>query len=283
MYNVLEYQNSGVWDPGSRQVLFLGGPHSGQGKFLVYDEASNTWRQEADPPPETLLLTHTYDHNTINPGTGELYFRPYLRPQIWKYKIAAKEWSKLTTIPQQEYNCCGAIEYFSDRDGILFVGKNEAAFYDLRKGSWSTSRTAIKTGPYHSTAEYSPPAKVVIFGGGSTVNTVYRMDASGGVAQMGDSPYPLDSGGHAIFTADPTSPRFLLFGENGTFYVYDPMADRWELQKERPPFFDVGPYGPVSCSIAIPISTHGVVMFVTYSASRPTVFLYKPSRSPAPR
>src|SRR5262249_13589393 len=109
----------------------------------------------------------------------------------------------------------------------------------------------------------------------SGVNTVYQMDAKGAVRRMSDSPYPLDSGGHSIFTADPVTGRFLLFGEDGTFYVYDSEKDQWMLQNQRPPFFDVGRYGPVSCSIAIPISSYGVVMTLTYSPTEPKVFLYK--------
>jgi hypothetical protein len=274
-YNVLEYQNSGVWDPVSRQVLFVGGPHGGQGKFITYDEASNTWRQEPDPTPVSMLSTHGYDHNTLNTATGELYFRPYASANIYKYKIATKTWGHLTRIPNTEYNCCGAVEYFPEREGIVFVGRNELLFYNTRRGSWSAPWTTIRTGRYHATAEYSPVAKMVVFGGGSGVRTVYRMDRNGKVTPGKDSPFPLDSGGHAIFTADPVSGQFLLFAEDETFHVYDPVADRWELQNQRPPFFDTGKYRPVSCSIAIPIGTHGVVMVLTYSTRRPTVFLYR--------
>ncbi len=275
VYNVLEYQNSGVWDPTSRQVLFIGGPHDGLGKFITYDEATNTWRQEPDPQPQEMLSTHGYDHNTINPRTGDFFFRPYDRPDIWRYNIPTRTWSRQTRIPNVEYNCCGAIEYFPDRNGILFVGRNEIAFYSFSWRMWSSPMTTVKTGPYHATAEYSPVDKVMVFGGGSGVNTIYVMDAKGNIKRGADSPVPLDSGGHAIFTADPASGKFLLFGEDASFHVYDALTDRWQVQTQRPPFFDVGQYGPVSCSIAIPISTHGVVMVLTYNARRPTVFLYK--------
>jgi hypothetical protein len=63
--------------------------------------------------------------------------------------------------------------------------------------------------------------------------------------------------------------------------VYDSEADRWTRQDQRPPFFDAGQYGPVSCSIAIPIDTYGVVMTVTYSPTDPKVFLYKHAASPS--
>ncbi len=281
VYNVLEYQNSGIWDPTSRQVLFVGGPHESQGRFISYDEVTNTWRQEPDPSPSYLLYNHTYDHNTINPAAGELYFRPFNKPEIWKYKIEARKWSKLTNIPQRDFNCCGAIQYFPERNGILFVGTSEIEFYFVERKSWTTPSGNIKTGPYHATAKYSSVDKVLIFGGGSGVSTVYKMDASGRVTRMSDSPYPLDSGGHAIFTGDPVTGKFLLFGENGTFYVYDSVTDRWQSQNQRPPFFDVGPYGPVDSSIAIPISTYGVVMVLTYSPRGPRVFLYRHAASPA--
>jgi hypothetical protein len=284
IYNVLEYQNSGVWDPVTRQVLFVGGPHGGTGKFISYDEASNTWRHEPDPTPASMLSTHGYDHNTLNTATGDLYFRPYASANVYKYQIATKIWSHLTRIPNTQYNCCGAIEFFPERDGFVFVGRNEVLFYNTRRGSWSAPWTTIRTGPYHATAEYSPTAKVVVFGGGSGVRTVYRMDRNGRITPGADSPFPLDSGGHAIFTADPVSGQFLLFAEDETFHVYDAVADRWELQGQRPPFFDTGKYRPVSCSIAIPISTHGVVMVLTYATRRPTVFLYKHAAgAPTPR
>ncbi len=212
VYNVLEYQNSGVWDPTSRQVLFIGGPHDGLGKFITYDEATNTWRQEPDPQPQEMLSTHGYDHNTINPRTGDFFFRPYDRPDIWRYNIPTRTWSRQTRIPNVEYNCCGAIEYFPDRNGILFVGRNEIAFYSFSWRMWSSPMTTVKTGPYHATAEYSPVDKVMVFGGGSGVNTIYVMDAKGNIKRGADSPVPLDSGGHAIFTADPASGKFLLFG-----------------------------------------------------------------------
>jgi len=196
VYNILEYQNSGVWDPTSRQVLFVGGPHENPGRFITYDEATNTWRQEPDPTPSYILYNHTYDHNTINPAAGELYFRPFNKPEIWAYKIATKKWRRLTTIPQADFNCCGALQYFPERDGILFVGTSEIEFYYVGSGRWTSPWTTIKTGPYHATAKYSPVAKVLIFGGGSGVKTVYRMDAKGKIRQMGDSPVPLDSGVH---------------------------------------------------------------------------------------
>lgn len=275
VYSILDYQNSGVWDPGTRQVLFLAGPHINQGRFIAYDDATNTWRQEADPSPSYINYNHTYNHNTINAAAGELYFRPFNRREIWRYVVAAKQWSKLTDIPQRDYNCCGAIQYFPDRDGILFVGTSEISFYLVRSKRWTFPGPAVKTGPYHATAIYSRLEKLVIFGGGSGVKTVYKMDATGTVTRMGDSPYPLDSGGHAILTADPATGKFLLFGENGTFYVYDSKQDRWDLQEQRPPFFDAGRHGPVSSSIAIPIDTYGVVMVLTYSPAQPRVFLYK--------
>ena len=272
-YSVLDYQNSGVWDPTSRQVLFIAGPHINQGRFLTYSEATNSWRREPDPP--FALYSHTYNHNTINPATGEFFFRLNNQPDIWRYKIATQTWSKLTSIPQRDYNCCGALQYFGERNGLLFVGTSEIEFYDLGRKRWSTPWTTIKTGPYHATAQYSPGAKVLIFGGGSGVRTVYRMDAKGKITQMGDSPYPLDSGGHSIFVADPVSGLFLLFGENRTFYVYDATTDKWTQQDQEAAFFDVGPEGPVYSTIAVPISTHGVVMFISYSPREPRVFLYK--------
>jgi len=283
MANILEYQNSGVWDPNSRQVLFVGGPHNPdtcRGKFIAYSEVENRWRQEKDPSPDYIHCTHSYDHNTINAEAGELYFRPYNKPEIWKYMISTKKWSKLSDIPQREYNCCGAIEYFPERRGILFVGTSEMAFYKVERDSWSVPSGRVKTGPYHSTAEYSPVDKVLIFGGGSGVTSVYRMDTKGQVTRRTDSPYPLDSGGHSIFTADPVSGRFLLFGENGTFYEYDAGKDRWQLLNQRPPFFDAGEHGPVEGSIAIPIATYGVVMVLTYSPRGPKVFLYRHGSGP---
>jgi chitodextrinase len=272
-YNVLEFQDGGVWDPVTRQAMFIGGPHAGSGKFLVYSEDSNSWREEA-PPPFSLEI-HGYDHNAINPARREFYHRPYGTQRVWRYHIDNKTWSQLPSI-NGNYNCCGGLVHFPERDRLFAVGNDDASMFDYSTGQWSLVTSVIDTGPYHSTAEHSPAAQAVFFGGGSGVSSFFRMDASGAVTRLRNTPYPLDSGGHMILTHDPRSGRLLLFGENQTFYVYEHTTDTWQLQAQRPPFFDLpGARGAVNETIAIPLSTHGVVMILKYSWLQPKVYIYR--------
>jgi hypothetical protein len=81
-------------------------------------------------------------------------------------------------------------------------------------------------------------------------------------------------------TVDPVSGAYLVFGADGSFYVYDVAADTWTKQSQTNLF------APVLCDgtcdarfvwqvVATPVSTYGVVAFVKFNFGNSTVYIYK--------
>src|SRR5262249_55215441 len=48
-HHILEYTDQAVWDPKSRQVLFVGQGHYSAVKFIAYAAESNRWKQLPTP------------------------------------------------------------------------------------------------------------------------------------------------------------------------------------------------------------------------------------------
>jgi hypothetical protein len=129
--------------------------------------------------------------------------------------------------------------------------------------------------------------KVVLFGGDN--NVIHKLDQQGTVTRLNNAPIPLGIY-RSVTTVDPVSGKYLILGANRSFYEFDVMTDTWRVLSGTvpsavfsaltPPIFDV---------IAAPVSTHGVVMFVTANATNSKVHIYKhaagaaaPPTSPIP-
>ncbi len=289
---ILQYMDKVTWDSTTRQLFFVGGPHTGMPKFVAYSDASNTWRREPDAYWWTPL--HGYQHNTINVAAGELYHRPYNTNRVYKYKIGTKTWSDLPPIPMASWEVAGALEYFPERNGLLFVDGDWGVFFlDLQTNQWTQlANTGVANnapglpnlpmGPYHNFASYSPTQKAVLFGGGNGSSDIYKLDPTGKITKLRNAPMVLGVAA-TIVTVDPVSGNYLVFGDNRTFYEYDIASDSWRLlTSTTPPFFDLGPDGPVFGTIATPVSTYGVVLFVNFDFDNSKVYLYKHSASTPP-
>jgi hypothetical protein len=84
----------------------------------------------------------------------------------------------------------------------------------------------------------------------------------------GLNPAPVNIGiEETIFTVDPVSGDYLVFNNARQFYAFNVQTGAWKQQNTVPPVFTSG-YGiPVHGAVASPVSTHGVVMFVTCEGS----------------
>src|SRR2546423_12409652 len=96
--NILNYADKGLWNPNTREMFFLGkGAGGGLFKFLSYTESSNQWVQQPKPywdcSPSDTCLGHGYEHSTIDPATGNIYWRPYGSNVVYKWTRSTKTWS----------------------------------------------------------------------------------------------------------------------------------------------------------------------------------------------
>jgi hypothetical protein len=278
--HLLQYADSAVWDPNSRQFLFVGGAHAPDPnkRFITYNDATNSWRREADPyffefSSTAQIVWHAYDHNTIDPATGDFYYRPFYHATVYRYRIATKSWSALPDMPDS-LNCCAGMAYFPEMGGLVIVGGGTVRFWKRSTNQWSDLATNVIMGPYHNFAEYNPVYKVVLLGGGNDSSDIYKLDSSGKLTKLKNAPLTLAIP-YSVVTADPVSGQYLVVGGRDSntnrwnaVYAYDIATDAW--QRQSSPF-------PATADgiVATPVSTYGVTMFLRYDWGDPRVYLYK--------
>jgi len=275
-FTVLYYSEDMTWDPVSRQILLIGGGHANDAEFLRYSEATNTWtRTKPGGGFWHGNFSHAYDHNAIAPGKGKFFHRqPAFDPsnRVEIYDIASQAWSRSAAMPTVP-GCCGGLEYFPELDGLVLAnGDDGVLFYDIDANSWSRI-SGTSWGDYHNFAEYSPVFKTMIFGGGETSGTtaIFRMNEQRQITRLGNSPQHTGIT-WSVVTTDPNSGLHLVFFNN-TWYEFNPSTDTWRLQPGDAPW-----PGGIFGTVATPISTYGVVMFLNYNeGGTPRVYLYRHS------
>src|SRR5262245_50648621 len=73
--NQLPYANAAAWDPVRQVLRFVGADHDDDATHsMSYSAATNSWTFEGSLP---LAFSHGYDHVTLDPRTGVLYFRDF--------------------------------------------------------------------------------------------------------------------------------------------------------------------------------------------------------------
>ncbi|MGH8729710.1 MAG: hypothetical protein ACREV9_16480 [Burkholderiales bacterium] len=282
---ITAFSDDAVWNPQRNELYFLGAGHGerDQTRFIKYSVADNAW--STIPLPSSLeSIGHSYDHNAIDPATGAFYHRVYHTREVHKYDTSRQSWSVLPQWPSGYYvSITGGLEYFPEMGGLVYINggaKNDNSGYALffKDNAWREMRAGLHFGDYHTFSEYNPVERAIVFGGGEWYQQgesreMYKVDAAGKVAKLKDA--PLDLGTHeTVFTVDPVSGKYLVFGRDRSFWEYDLASDSWKKLESRVPFFtDTARDNPVQGTIASPISNYGVVMFVSYHANR--VYLYK--------
>lgn len=292
-HHILQYTDNAEWDPFHQQFLFLGQGHSSNydddpstgSRFIRYSEFQNQWAVLPEIPVNNV--GHGYDHSAFNPETGDFFHRPANGLTVYRYNTIAESWSSLPSLPMQSIQVAGALAYFPEMGGLLFVdGDWGVWFFDEIKNKWqqlantngggNSTLPNLAMGAYSNFAEYSPVHRVVVFGGGNDSKAIYRLDAAGDITALQEAPMNLGIQWGSISTVDPVSGDFLFFGPQEEFYVFNPINDSWKaINNSRPLFFDVGLDGPISGTVATPVSTHGVVMFLNYDRPRSQVYIYK--------
>jgi len=266
---ITDYARDAVWNPFSREVHFIGQGHYACQKHIRYSENDNTWYEVSRAGYESVGIGHAYEHNTINPATGTIYYAKYNSKVILKYENGA--WTSLPDFPDSPA-ITKAIEYFPEMNGLVVVDPDAGIwlFSEVTK-SWKKLSNPVEMGPYHGFAEYSPVYKVIIFGGGNGSTKINKLDANGTVHvdNIANSPGELGArGDQGLVQVDTSTGDFLAFMSDNTQYVYDVPSNTWSL------------IGNKAISIASTISAvipeYNVVLFASADDG---VHLYKLSDS----
>lgn len=276
--HILNYTDKGKWNSLNSKIYFIGKGVMTDGiqKFITYDDATNVWSLESKPYWDCTpgCYGHAYQHNSID-NEGNTYYHNFNSTSYYKLSYSTGTWSTLPAAPS-EITCCIGVEYFPEMKGLLAVGAGRALFFSDTSKQWSQLVSGLAMGDYHNVALYNPKHKVIVYGGGNGSKNLYKVDAAGKISTL--KPAPINIGIAAtVFTYDPVSGRYLILGANRSFYEYDVGTDSWApLSTTGIPIFppsgeDFSFYG----TVAVPVSTYGVIVFMSYNQNDPKVFVYK--------
>lgn len=288
---ITQYAEKAAWDPVNDRVLFVGQAHGMcyGGRFVIYTEATNSW--STGPWPSGICqsgsasnpcFSHAYDHNTVDPLTGDFYFRQAFTMKFFRFRNGA--WASIPAPPTQSSQCCGALEYFPELGRLIFVDGDWGVWaYNPASNSWSqlANTTAADAGAglpnlpmpsINNFALYNPVRKVLLFGGGSSV---YRLDATGAIRTMRSSPVGLGAT-NSVISVDPVSGKYIVLA-GSSVYQYDVTADSWGQVSTQMPATLRAMEGVGDGLVQASISEHGVIMYIKYNFEESKVYLYKHS------
>jgi hypothetical protein len=303
--SMLHFCNTMPWNPHSKVIEIVAADHNyGRLRHVRYNVATNQFVLVADDSG-LEWPAHGYDHNTVNPYTGDLYHRRYsgFTGTISSTKkplgAGATVWNGLPNVSASDQVAIGATWWSGS-----FVGAGaQGAFMIFNSGNASGNASdgqIIAYNPltntwfynqegkapfygsdstYHSLIEYSPQKNVAVYGGGNAApSKLWRLSSDGSVLAMPNVPSGKGVGMQkGLLVNDPVSGNFLLLSA-GQLWELNPSGSGTWTQKTSPPN-GVGVPGPGNpqAVIATSVSDYGVVVFITQPTSTGgTFFVYKP-------
>jgi len=279
--SLLTFAARGVWDSAHRKLQFAGTSHTGgafiqdAGGLITWDDATNQWTKESynwsseDPG-------HSYYHVTVNPNTGDLYFRKFNSAQIRRRvygNTGQSSWQQVANHPNAANQVAGGLEWFPQLNngggGLVFVDQVGASWSNAALTSWNTTPT-IMSGGYHNWIARA--GGFVYWGGGDKSSAMYRLSPTGAAAAMPDT--PLQAGVNseqAIVLPHPNGTDLLLFGTSSGGPIHRFNGSTWS---------NIGTHqigGQLWIGFTIP--DYGVVIFLRHPAGAldtASAVVYKP-------
>ena len=277
----LGYIDKACHDPVHRQLRFIGVAHYGDQRFHQYDETSHGFSNLPDPPWDDggdrspSFIGHGYQHNTIDPATGDFYFRIYGSKKVHRLIRATGEWRLLAPAPNTAIT--GGLEWvpsIGTAGGLILYLGESCHRWDKATDTWTTPEYKAFPGQtYHTVAVRSAPTETVVFGGGNAGRRLWRIGADGGAAPIPDCPIPVGINA-SVTTSCPVSGDVLVFGPDNTLASFRLSVNRWStdrLPADAPNFGRVGK--TVKRIVAASMPTYGAVFFLF--GATPDVWLYK--------
>lgn len=282
--SILDWADSGIWDPVLRRFEFIGKKAGGTSHFrnIVYDEASNSWSY--GPVPVATGFGHGYDHNTGDPVTGKHYYRGYDSQTIWR--LDGSTWNALPTLPSPVVIVAGIAK---SPTGLLFSDRKWDVWYDDATGTKTQVDVGVAyptypaIGDYHSIAEYDAVHDVFLVGGGNNSLALYRVAIVNGRpvrTRLNNLAWEIGVGEydqHTTIASDPVTGEFIIYRKKtGVFHGYNIMTDTWRQigtsgDGNMPPL----PTGTGTSPIAAAVSSYGVLMYIAQNGDIVNVYLYK--------
>jgi len=295
------------WNPMAGGIEIVAADHHDVSlpwmRHMRYVVATNEF-VNVQAAPVVSGIGHGYDHNSVNPTTGDLYHRQYSgytgSISVFRKSLGGSSFAKIPTLnagDQVAIGTCwwtgsfagggtqGSLAVFSTGNCSGGASDGQIAMFNPLTNAWFFNKTAMAPfyggGPtYHAVMEYSAVKNVAVYGGGNAArNKIWRLNSDGSFHTLTAVPSGRGLGinGGGLLVEEPVTGNFLLLSAGELWELNPSGAGTWaQLTGTRTPPGGVG--NPTSgtgmfCS-ALP--QHGVVAYITQdSRSGGTFFLYK--------
>jgi hypothetical protein len=303
---MIHFSNSMPWNPFSKVIEIVGMDHDwGVQRHVRYDVRTNQFILVAADDGLGTQTQHGYDHNTVNPYTGDLYHRLFggFTGTISSFKkvLGGASFEALPGVSATEQVAIGATWW----SGPFVGGGSQGSFMIFNSGNatgspndgqilaynplantWFFNKEAMAPNygsgsTYHSVIEYSAIKNVAVYGGGNVApERLWRLNSDGSFLAMPNVPPGKGVGiQQGLLVNDPVSGNFLLLSAGELWELNPSGSGTWTQQTgTRTPPGAVGIPGPTNpeAVIASSISDYGVVVFITQPGpTGATFFLYK--------
>ena len=304
--SMIGYSNSMPWNPFSKVIEIIGMDHNYSNglRHVRYDELTNQFILVQEGIDGTGIA-HGYDHNTINPFTGDVYHRVYsgFTGTISSKKKApgAASFVGLPGVAGSEQVAIGACwwsgpfigggsqgSFMVFNSGNATGGANDGQIvaYNPMTNTWFYNQEGKAPNygssfAYSSLIEYSAIKNVAVYGGGNAApNRLWRISSDGSVLAMPNLPPGKGVGMlNGLLVDEPVTGNFLLLSAGELWELNPSGSGTWTQQTgTRAPPSGVGVPGPSPnvWVIAASIPEYGVVAFITQpSQTGATFYLYK--------
>ncbi|MBL8028245.1 MAG: discoidin domain-containing protein [Fibrobacteres bacterium] len=294
------YAQQAVWDSISNKLYFTGAAHgTSLNKAVEYNANTNTWRNALcprEPATNANRTGHTYDHLTIVPDSGIIYFATYNTSTIdkayfFRYNVATGIWD--TTIaplspngtaanPRGNYVYAGAMEYFPDIKSLVLYshdyGNYNSAILDLQKPRDSLKWTSLggnasQLGYYHTILDYNPSSRSMLM---VSEMGCQIMNAQKQFKRINATPFSGSSYDTKMACEPITNTHIaidLTGGKNPTVHAYDSDNDRWQ-KLDGNGENQMARSGLVQCeAVVFKMDEYGIIGLL--SGSEPRCLIYK--------
>lgn len=206
--NVIPYATKMGYDPFLKKIQFCGHDHGDAPPFdIEYDEIAHAWINNGRLTSEHGR--HAFDHNVVNPHTGDRYLRAYQQGSV-QFRVSRKvsggsTWPFLPTFSALTNVALGCSWWSGSLSGVgaqgalciyecVLTGKIHIfdPLANAGAGGWSSVLNAKPSGwamvdEYNAVAAYSAQHNCLVFGGGNPNSMkVARMNSDRSITALPD-------------------------------------------------------------------------------------------------
>lgn len=234
---ITDWMHKMSYDPINRKVRFLGMGHQGRLEQASYTESTDAWTRDGVPPFFNGSIGHGYAHNTIDPLTGDHYFRMYGdRAGENRYTQSTGAWMKTAaenTVTQS--GGWGGIEFFpgyGSAGGLIISMGNGIHAWDKATNAWTRLSTYSTSEVNSQWAVLSTFHNVVYCNMGTASSAWFSVDKNGTVTSIGNC--PITAGhtgsfawccpvtGHLIVAKSSSNAARYIPGQGWSSYTFGP-------------------------------------------------------------